>query len=129
MSREIRTQLLEKAKDFNINVEDVSFMHLGFSREYAMAVERRAVQQQLAEKQKFIVLRDEELKTAQIIRSEAEAKAASLINESVRKFGGTQIEIKKLEAAQSIAELLAKNPNVSFIPANNNTGNLLNLRV
>ena len=34
-------------------------MHLGFSREYAMAVERRAVQQQLAEKQKFIVLRDE----------------------------------------------------------------------
>jgi len=26
-----------------------------------------------------------------------------LINDSVRKFGGTQIEIKKLEAAQAIA--------------------------
>jgi prohibitin 1 len=48
-------------------------MHLGFSNEYAKAVERRAVQQQLAEMQKFIVLRDEELKNAQIIRSEAEA--------------------------------------------------------
>ena len=71
---------MEKARYFNINVEDVSFMHLGFSREYAMAVERRAVQQQLAEKQKFIVLRDEEYKTAQIIRSEAEAEAAKLIN-------------------------------------------------
>ena len=103
-------------------------MHLGFSREYAMAVERRAVQQQLAEKQKFVVLRDEELKNAQIIRSEAEAEAAKLINESVRKFGSTQIEIKKLEAAYSIAELLAKNPNVSFIPSNS-TGNLLNLKV
>ena len=45
-----------------------------------MAVERRAVQQQLAEKQKFIVLRDEEYKTAQIIRSEAEAEAAKLHN-------------------------------------------------
>lgn len=45
-----------------------------------MAVERRAVQQQLAEKQKFVVLRDEELKNAQIIRSEAEAEAAKLIN-------------------------------------------------
>ena len=128
ISREIKTGLYEKARQFNINVEDVSFMHLGFSREYAMAVERRAVQQQLAEKQKFIVLRDEELKNAQIIRSEAEAEAAKLINESVRKFGSTQIEIKKLEAAYSIAELLAKNPNVSFIPSNS-TGNLLNLKV
>lgn len=50
---------MQKALDFNINVEDVSFMNLGFSREYANAVERRAVQQQLAEMQKFVVLRDE----------------------------------------------------------------------
>lgn len=42
-----------------MNVVDVSFMSLTFSREYANAVERRAVQQQMAEKQKFIVLRDE----------------------------------------------------------------------
>ena len=103
ISREIKDQLFEKAKDFNINVEDVSFMDLSFSREYRGAVERRAVQQQLAEKQKFIVLRDEELKNAQIIRSEAEAEAAKLINDSVAKFGNTQIEIKKLEAAASIA--------------------------
>jgi prohibitin 1 len=45
----------------------------------------------MAERQKFIVLRDEELKNAQIIRSEAEAEAAKLINESVKKFGSTQI--------------------------------------
>lgn len=90
-------------------------MHLGFSREYSNAVERRAVQQQLAERQKFIVARDEELKNAQIIRSQAEADAARLINEAVRQFGGTQIEIKKLEAAQAIAEMLSKNSNISFI--------------
>jgi regulator of protease activity HflC (stomatin/prohibitin superfamily) len=88
--------LFEKAQGFNVNVEDVSFMNLGFSKEYAKAVERRAVQQQLAERQKFIVLRDEELKTAQIIRSEAEAEAAKLINNSVKLYGSTQIEIKKL---------------------------------
>ena len=74
------------------------------------------------------MLRDEELKNAQIIRSEAEAEAAKLINDSVAKFGNTQIEIKKLEAAASIAEILGKNPNVSFVPSGN-TGNLLNLRV
>ena len=71
-------------------------MHLGFSSEYSRAIEKKAVQQQLAEMQRFVVLRDEELKNAQIIRSEAEADAARLINESVKKFGATQIEIKKL---------------------------------
>ena len=30
--------MYEKSKDFNINVEDVSFMHLGFGHEYAQAV-------------------------------------------------------------------------------------------
>jgi hypothetical protein len=33
-------------------------MFLAFGREYAQAIEQKAVQQQLAEKQKFIVLRD-----------------------------------------------------------------------
>lgn len=59
ISREIKTGLLQRAADFNVNVEDVSFMHLGFSPEYSKAIERKAVQQQLAEMQKFIVLRDE----------------------------------------------------------------------
>jgi prohibitin 1 len=109
-------------------VEDVSFMHLGFSSEYSRAIEKKAVQQQLAEMQKFIVQRDEELKNAQIIRSEAEAEAAKLINDSVQKYGATQIEIKKLEAALNIAHYLSKNPNISFVPSNL-TGNMLNLHV
>jgi prohibitin 1 len=69
ISREIKTGLFQRAQEFNVTVEDVSFMHLGFSSEYSRAIERKAVQQQLAEMQKFIVLRDEELKNAQIIRS------------------------------------------------------------
>ena len=103
-------------------------MNLGFSRQYAKAVERRAVQQQLAETQKFIVLRDEEYKLAQIIRSEAEAEAATLINKAVKAYGSTQIQIKKLQAARNIADVLGRNPNISFVPTGN-TGNLLNLRV
>ena len=126
ISREIRKNLLSRAQEFNVNVEDVSFMHLGFSPEYSRAIEKKAVQQQLAEMQKFIVLRDEELKNAQIIRSEAEAEAAKLINQAVKTFGATQIEIKKLEAAVNIAQYLARNPNVSFVPGNI-AGNLLNL--
>lgn len=127
ISKEIKQTLTQKAKEFNVAVEDVSFMHLGFSREYSQAIEQKAVQQQLAEKQKCIVARDEELKTAQIIRSEAEAESAKLINNAVKNFGAAQIEIKRLEAAKIIAELMARNPNISFVPDNSN--NLLNLRI
>lgn len=40
--------LCAKALGFNVNVQEVSFSNLSFSPEYAKAVERRAVQQQLA---------------------------------------------------------------------------------
>ena len=33
ISKEIKKLLFEKAQSFNVNVEDVSFMNLGFSRE------------------------------------------------------------------------------------------------
>lgn len=46
----------------------------------------------------------------------------------MKTYGATQIEIKKLEAAVNIAQYLAKNPNVSFVPGNIG-GNLLNLNV
>ena len=32
ISKEIRTLLFQKAQDFKVNVEDVSFMHLGFGK-------------------------------------------------------------------------------------------------
>lgn len=51
-----------------------------------------------------------------------------MINQAVKTYGATQIEIKKLEAAVNIAGLLGKNPNVSFVPSNI-SGNLLNLHV
>ena len=62
------------------------------------------------------------------MRTHLEAEAAKLINESVKKYGATQIEIKKLEATVSIAHLLARNPSISFIPSGL-AGNLLNLNV
>lgn len=38
------------------------------------------------------------------------------------------IEIRRLEAARHVAEVLAKSPNITWIPGGNNTGNLINLR-
>ena len=127
ISSEIKENLIARARDFNIALDDVSIIHLSFLKEYTQAIEHKQVAQQQAERQKFIVLRDEEEKNAAIIRSEGEAEAAKIINDSVKNFGGAMIEIRRLEAAKHIAEVLAKSPNITWIPGGN-TGNLINLR-
>jgi len=60
-------------------------------------------------------MKNEELKKAAIIRAEGEAEAAKLIAEAVGRSGPGLIAIRKIEAAQEITELLAKNPNIMFV--------------
>ena len=82
----------------------------------------------MAERQKFIVLKSEEEKLAMVIAAEGESEAAQLINQAVIKSGSALIEIRRLEAATIIAQALAKNQNIAYLPGGS-TGNLLNLRV
>jgi prohibitin 1 len=56
--------LTERARDFKIVLDDVSIIHLGFMKDYAAAIEHKQVAQQLAERQRFVVMRDEEEKNA-----------------------------------------------------------------
>jgi regulator of protease activity HflC (stomatin/prohibitin superfamily) len=55
VSRDIRTLLTQRAKYFNIVLDDVSITNLTFSREYTGAVEAKQVAQQESERAKFIV--------------------------------------------------------------------------
>lgn len=55
VSRDIRRILTERARYFNIILEDVSITNLTFSKEYTAAVEAKQVAQQEAERAKFIV--------------------------------------------------------------------------
>lgn len=109
-------------------LDDVSITHLGFMKEYASAIEQKQIAQQLAERQKFIVMKDEEEKNARVILSEGEAEAARLINDAVKLYGTAQIEIKRLEAAKIIAEQLQRSPNITWLPQGDGVANLLNLK-
>jgi regulator of protease activity HflC (stomatin/prohibitin superfamily) len=55
VSKDIRRILAERARYFNIVLEDVSITNLTFSKEYTAAVEAKQVAQQEAERAKFIV--------------------------------------------------------------------------
>lgn len=55
MSSKIRDELLKRAAEFNITLEDVSLTHLTFGPEFTRAVEAKQVAQQDAERARFIV--------------------------------------------------------------------------
>lgn len=108
-----------RAKEFII-VEDVSLIDLKFSHDYIKSIEQKQSAQQEAERYKYVVQQDEELKRANIIQAEGKAEAARLISESVAKYGNAVIELKKIEAAQEITKNLTSSPNITFVPSNVN---------
>mmetsp|Transcript_7430 Transcript_7430/g.12555 ORF Transcript_7430/g.12555 Transcript_7430/m.12555 type:complete len:85 (-) Transcript_7430:61-315(-) len=80
----------------------------------------------MAERAKFVVLRQEQETEATIIKAEADAEAATLISTSIAKHGAGLVAMRKIEAAQYLVEKLSNNPNISFLQ-NNSTMNMLNL--
>mmetsp|Transcript_20374 Transcript_20374/g.47632 ORF Transcript_20374/g.47632 Transcript_20374/m.47632 type:complete len:190 (-) Transcript_20374:39-608(-) len=124
VSQQIRIQLMHRAKDFNIYLEDISITHLTFGKEFSTAIEAKQVAQQEAERSKFIVLKAEQEKRAAVIKAEGESEAAKLISDAL-KTGQGLVELRRLEAAKEIAATLARSKNITYLPGGNNV--LLNL--
>lgn len=114
VSRQIKNVLMRRAADFNIILEDVSLVHIGFGSEYSAAIEAKQVAQQEAERAKFIVERAIQEKKSIIIRSEGEAKAAQLIGEAIQNNPGF-IELRRIEASRKIAELMKRAGNKIYL--------------
>jgi prohibitin 1 len=117
VSMEIRQGLVARAREFNIDVRDVSILHVEFSHEFRTAIENKQVSQQMAERAKFIVAKSEQEKKITVIRAEAESESAKLFNEAISKYGNAFLELKKLETAHQIVTNLSKNNNITFLPS------------
>lgn len=123
VSLQIRDYMTERAKDYNIIIDDVAITGLNYSKEFMRAVELKQVAHQKAERSKFVVARTEQEKQAAIIRAEGEAQAAKLLSQAIEKAGRGLVEIRKIEAAKEIAQTLANAPNVTYLPGQG--GNVL----
>jgi len=110
VSRIIRQRLVDRAKDFNIALDDVSITALSFSPEYERAVEQKQVAQQQAEKAKYLVLHAQEEKKSMIIKAEGEQKSAEMIGKAIANNAGF-IELRRIQAAKEVSEKLAKSAN------------------
>jgi prohibitin 1 len=120
VSQRIRADLVKRASEFNIALEDVSITHMTFGKEFTRAVEQKQIAQQDAERARFIVEKAEQERQANVIRAEGEAESADIISKAVAKAGDGLIQIRRIEAAREIAQTLAANPNVTYIPGGEN---------
>jgi len=107
VSKLIRRNLMERAVDFRINVDDVSITHLTFGKEYTAAVEAKQVAQQDAERAKFVVKQALQDKQSTIIKAQGEAQAAALIGAAMQQ-NPAYIELRKLDAAKELSNTVAK---------------------
>merc|ERR1719352_752520 len=110
VSQTIRQRLVERAKEFNIMLDDVAITHLNFSPEYERAVESKQVAQQQAERARYLVLKAQEEKKKTIIHAEGEKQSAEMIGEAIRTNPGF-IELRRITTAKDVSVLLSKSSN------------------
>jgi prohibitin 2 len=116
VSKDIRRILAERARYFNIILEDVSITNLTFSKEYTAAVEAKQVAQQEAERAKFIVDRAVQDKQSAIVRAQGEAQSARLIGQAMQQ-NPAFLTLRKIEAARDVAHTIALSANRVFLNA------------
>ena len=119
VSSRIREDLLKRANEFNIELEDVSITHMTFGKEFTRAVEQKQIAQQEAERARFTVekvppnlpslslytmtnIQAEQERQANVIRAEGEAESADMIARAIEKAGDGLIKIRSIEASKEV---------------------------
>ncbi|KQK20202.1 prohibitin-2, mitochondrial [Brachypodium distachyon] len=128
VSREIRKILTERARNFNIALDDVSITSLSFGKEFTHAIEAKQVAAQEAERAKFIVEKAEQDKRSAIIRAQGEAKSAELIGQAIAN-NPAFVALRHIEAAREISHTIASSANKVFLDSNDLLLNLQQLNM
>jgi prohibitin 2 len=128
VSREIRKILTERARNFNIALDDVSITSLSFGKEFTHAIEAKQVAAQEAERAKFIVEKAEQDKRSAIIRAQGEAKSAELIGQAIAN-NPAFLALRQIEAAREISHTISTSANKVFLDSQDLLLNLQQLNV
>ncbi|CAF1460419.1 unnamed protein product [Rotaria sordida] len=111
ISQRISELLIERAAQFGLLLDDISTF---FEPELTSAVELKQVVQQDVEKQRFLV--EKVSRQANVIAAEGDARAADLIGKALDEAGNGLIELRRIEAAEGIANQLSKSRNSVYLP-------------
>jgi prohibitin 1 len=125
VSAAIHKTLVERASKFNLVLDDVAITHLTFGKEFAKAIEHKQVAQQEAETQAYVVAKADQERKASIIRAEGEAEAAELISKAMQTAGNGLIEVRRIDTAKDVAQIVARGRNITYLPSSKGGSNLL----
>ncbi|KAJ3650376.1 hypothetical protein Zmor_016479 [Zophobas morio] len=106
----VRRELTERARDFNIILDDVSITELSFGKEYTAAVESKQVAQQEAQRAAFIVERAKQERQQKIVQAEVAGEAISQ--------NPGYLKLRKIRAAQNISRTIANSQNRVYLSGN-----------
>lgn len=123
VSERIKEELLKRAKQFHLTLDDVAITHLTFGREFMKAIEAKQVASQEAERQQWVVKKAEQERQAVVTRAEGESEAAQIITDAMEKTGNAIIEVRRIDAAKEIAGKLANSRNIVYLPGGGASGN------
>ncbi|CAF1023928.1 unnamed protein product [Rotaria sordida] len=104
--------LTERAAQFGLLLDGISITHLSFRPEFTSAVE-------LNRKSKSIRIKfTEQSRQANVIAAEGDAHTADLIGKALDEAGDDKclIELRRIEAAEGIANQLSKSRNSVYLP-------------
>lgn len=112
----IRRQLTDRAKDFNIILDDVSITELSFGKEYAAAVEAKQIAQQEAQRAAYLVDKAKQEKQQKIVHAEGETAAAKMLGEAMTQSPG-YLKLRKLAASKKISSTISQSQNRVYLNA------------
>lgn len=121
VSQKVTEELTTRAAHFGLVLDDISLTHLSFGKEFTDAVEMKQVAQQDAERHRYLVEKEEQLKLAAIVRAEGDSLAADMLATAFTNMGEGLVELRKIEAAEEIATNLSQSPNVIYLPQGQQT--------
>ena len=127
VSQEVHQKLVDRARDFNIILDDVSITDLSFGKlcsensmvfnwenfeliftgkEYTAAVEAKQVAQQEAQRAAFVVDRAKQERQQKIVQAEGEAQSAKMLGQAMASSPG-YLKLRKIRAAQNISRIVS----------------------
>jgi len=114
VSQLVRKNLIDRALDFNIILDDVSLTELSFGKEYTAAVEAKQIAQQEAQRAAYTVDKAKQEKMQKIVQADGEAQAATMLGEAITRDPG-YIKLRKLKASAQIASVISMSQNRVYL--------------
>ena len=113
----IKRELEQRARDFNIILDDVAITDLGFGREYTAAIERKQVAQQEAQRAQYLVESAKQERQQKIVQAKGEAQIAKTVGEAISK-NPAYLKLRRIEAAKKVANSMSRSQNKVYLDAN-----------